>query len=399
MKSKQKITTLLALVTLLVSGLSFKMNTIKADGFTISGEVIGLDKGWVMLIETNIVDRGNAKVIDSVLMQNGKFNFKGKVSHVDKVTLNIGPKYNCDFILENSTIKLELDITKANERDGRFEPKVTGSKYNALLQLQKAKADSVRNREKFSPLVELRAEMEKAYKSKDEELISNYRKKADGFRKLMDEQQEEYRQFLFQYVKKNPGSPISPYVLGFQYSEGRMNKEELETYYKVFKGEAKETAMFKYYKKTYTEIFETLGIGSKAPDFELKTVDGKMLKLSGVKGKYMLVDYWASWCVPCRASFPHLKELYAKYKKDGFDVVAIGTADEEPKWRKAIEEDKTVWNHLYDVSADHNYGKVAKMYGVPFLPTTFLMDENRVIVGRNLNRGELDAKLKELFGY
>ena len=115
----------------------------------------------------------------------------------------------------------------------------------------------------------------------------------------------------------------------------------------------------------------------------------------------MLVDFWASWCIPCRASFPHLKELRKQYGTEGFTIVGIGTADKEDKWRKAIEEDQTPWLHVFDKNEEGKqmYGPVAISYSVPHLPTTFLVDRDLKIILRNPSKEELDTKLKELFGH
>lgn len=370
----------------------------KFDGYTISGTVKGLESAWVKLVETNYTDEDNKTIIDSVKMVNGTFEFTGKVASPDRVNVLIDSKYSSVFFIENSAINLELDIAKI-KRGGEITPEVSGSKSQDLFDEFIERQDSVMNQEKFTVLGELRIEMVEAYKSKNNELIKKYREKADDYKSLKNEQYKERANFKYQYVKNNPSSPIATYALGFQFNEGKMSKDEMKEVYPIFKGEATKTAMYKYFSKTYKEIFETLGIGSISPDFTLNTVEGNKLTLSEVKGEYILVDFWASWCAPCRASFPHLKELVKKYGKDGFVIVGVGTADEEEKWRKAIEEDQTTWNHVYDRSEDHQYGPVAKLYGVPFLPTTFLIDSERKIVLRNPKGGELNDKLKELYGY
>ncbi|GAA4234608.1 hypothetical protein GCM10022291_14420 [Postechiella marina] len=368
------------------------------NGYVVTGKVKGLDQGIVELIEFNFTDRGAKKVvIDSTQMTNGAFEFKGFIEHPDKVVIMINDKYNSDFFIENSTISLSFDIAESDR--GQLKAKVSGSKLETIYNAQQAKLDSIMYQEKFAVLKDIRPKMAAAYNSKDDEKIKAFREWRAQFSELEQQQRNEQRDFKIQYIKDHPESPVAPWVLGFQFSEGRMSKDEMKAIYPIFKGEAKTTSMFKYYEKTFNDIFKNLGIGSIAPDFNLNDVNGKVVSLKGINAKYKLVDFWASWCVPCRASFPHLKELYKKYGKDGFEILGIGTADEETKWRKAIEEDKITWMHLYDSSDDHQWGVVARQYGVPFLPTTFLMDENEKIILRNPSKEELDAKLKEVFGH
>ena len=367
-------------------------------GYTITGTVKGLEQATVELVEFNFVDRGTEpKIIDSIQMTNGVFKFKGIVEHPDRVSIRIGDEFRSAFFLENSNIALNFDTAESNR--GELNAKVTGSALEQIYDVQQAKIDSIMNQEKYAVLKSIRPKMTAAYKSKDDAKIKAFQVWSAQFRDLQSQQQNERRSFMIQYAKDHPESAVAPWVLGFQFSEGRMSKMEMKEIYPIFKGAAKHTAMFKYYEKTYDDIFKALGEGSIAPDFKLNDVNGNEIALSKINAKYKLVDFWASWCVPCRASFPHLKELYKEYKEDGFEIVGIGTADDEEKWRKAIEEDQTPWMHLNDTGENHKYGVVARQYGVPFLPTTFLMDENEKIILRNPKKSELDNKLKELFGH
>lgn len=410
MKALSKIKFLLTLgfiATLIFTGCK---NEPKHDSYTITGKVTGADVQWVKIFKPQYTDRGNSKlnVIDSVQVENGTFKMKGKVEYVDMINISIDDnKYYSmgGFLLENSPITLDIDLSTA-DKYGQFEPIASGSKMQDEFTAENDKIMAVYNGKKYAPLIAFREEMGKAYESKDETLINKTKEKGVSLNDLMNERQEEYQMAKVNYVIANPSSPVAPYILSFQFSEGRMSNDRMKEVYPVFEGDSKKTAMFKYFEKTYNDIFKNLGVGSIAPDFNLNDLNGKEVTLSNVNANYKLVDFWASWCVPCRASFPHLKELYKKYHKNGFEVLGVGTADIGSKWKNAIKEDQTPWIHVFDgeVNKEGNgksgpYGEVAVKYGIPFLPSTFLMDENQKIILRNPSKEELDAKLKELYKY
>ncbi|MFK7773667.1 MAG: TlpA family protein disulfide reductase [Saprospiraceae bacterium] len=137
-------------------------------------------------------------------------------------------------------------------------------------------------------------------------------------------------------------------------------------------------------------------IGGVAPDFEQNTLDGQPMKLSSLRGKVVLVDFWASWCGPCRRENPHVVKLYDKYKSKGFEVLGVSLDRTKEKWEKAITKDKLTWSHVSDLKGWKN--QVAKQYSVTSIPHTILLDKEGRILARNLRGADLDAKLKELFG-
>ena len=380
-----------------------EVKTVKQDGYTLTGTVKGLDNGYVKLYEFGSRDPKQIKLIDSVQIVNGKFTSKGKVSVPDMVSMIINDKYNGLFMLENSAITINIDLAEDKLENGvRFSPEVLGSKSHKIYSDIGKKEKAVFADEKYKVLEEVRTLYGIAKKSKKPEDMKIAEDRQKELMPLSEARMDAYKKVKYDFVDSNPNSPVAVHVLGYQYTEGRMTKEELKKYYNFFKGEARETVFFKYHiTKVYKNVFENLGVGNTAPDFTLTSVKGEELTLSKIEGKYKLVDFWASWCIPCRASFPHLMDLYKKYGKDGFEVIGVGTADVEEKWRKAIKEDKTPWIHVFDskVKKRDMYGPVAKKYGVPHLPTTFLMDSNQKIILRNPSKEELDAKLNELFGY
>jgi len=370
------------------------------DSYTISGEVIGVTSGAVKVSEYTFFNQNKARVIHTANLVDGKFTLEGKVDFPDMVHIMIADKFYGNFFLENNDISVKIDVTELPERNPRFEPEVKGSHSHEEYISVNTKNRSIFDKAKYDPIEEVRNLYAKAKKTGNDEFLKQAQKKQEELAPLYAERTEEFKDAVYSFVRKNPSSTIAPHILSVNYSEGRMTKAELKEFYHIFKGNARETGFFKnYITKIYKDNFENLGIGNTTPDFTLTSVKGEDLTLSKIEGKYLLVDFWASWCVPCRASFPHLKELYKEYGKEGFEIVGVGTADEEVKWRKAIKEDKTPWIHVYDVSENHAYGKVAKSYGVPHLPTTFLIDSDSKIILRNPKKEELEAKLKELFGH
>lgn len=142
------------------------------------------------------------------------------------------------------------------------------------------------------------------------------------------------------------------------------------------------------------ESFAALRNGMPAPDFTVPTADGGEISLSSLKGQVVFVDFWASWCGPCRASNPSVVKLYNKYKDAGFTVLGVSYDNDKAAWLKAIEDDKLTWNHG---SSLKGWGcPTVKLYGVSGIPHTVLIDKDGNIAATNLHGDELEAKVAEL---
>ena len=141
---------------------------------------------------------------------------------------------------------------------------------------------------------------------------------------------------------------------------------------------------------------ELLKPGTEAPEIALNTIDGKQFTLKNLRGKYVVLDFWASWCGPCRAEMPNVKAAYEKYKGKGFNIVALSFDNKLENWTKAIEDMQMPWIHLSDLKG---WKTVAgQIYGVNAIPASFLVDPNGTIIAADLRGEKLEAKLKEVYG-
>lgn len=164
-----------------------------------------------------------------------------------------------------------------------------------------------------------------------------------------------------------------------------------------------EAAMYKAYPendfvKQYhdkIELEKVTAIGSLAPDIELPDAEGKMRKLSSLKGKVVLIDFWASWCGPCRKENPNVVAVYNKYHSKGFEIFSVSLDKDRESWLKAIAKDNLLWpDHVSDLKYWKSEG--AKIYGVTSIPYTVLIDKKGKIVAKRLRGEELEQKVKEL---
>ncbi|HEY0978711.1 MAG TPA: TlpA disulfide reductase family protein [Flavobacteriales bacterium] len=174
--------------------------------------------------------------------------------------------------------------------------------------------------------------------------------------------------------------PRSEYFAGFRDQVDRMEKQ-LEAM------KAQEAQM--------AQMDNLIAIGSVAPDFSQPTPDGKSVSLASLKGKVVLIDFWASWCKPCRMENPNVKRVYAKYQKKGFEILGVSLDRDKNAWTKAIADDGLPWKHVSDLGFWNN--AAAQQYGVQSIPFTVLVDKEGKVIAKNLRGEALDQKLAEVF--
>ena len=149
-------------------------------------------------------------------------------------------------------------------------------------------------------------------------------------------------------------------------------------------------------KKSLAEIKQS-DVGGQAPGFSAPSPDGTIISLEDAMGKYTIIDFWASWCRPCRAENPNVVRVYDKYHDKGLNIISVSLdkAGQKNRWVKAIADDKMDWFHVSNLKSWQE--PIAKMYGVRSIPATFLLDENGTIIGKNLRGAALESKIASLF--
>ena len=294
------------------------------------------------------------------------------------------PAPTLEFFIDDKPVTIKGDASEL------FSATVTGGKLNEAFNSLKKKTVPLTRK-----IWELRREMTK-YKTPAD---SNQRKAISAsIQQLADEQEKLQKAF----IASHPKSYVSVVLLSRLYESYAIN--DLEKAFNQLSPDMKATPMGSNLAERIKGI-RTTAVGSKAPAFTKKDLNGNPLSLSSLTGKYLLIDFWGSWCGPCRQGNPHLKELYAKYKEKGFEILGIASeksaelADAEEKWKKAVQTDGLPWLHVLN-DYDKDQQDLVAMYAVSGFPTKLLLDKSGRIIFKEVGTGgdELDKELRKIFG-
>jgi peroxiredoxin len=356
-------------VLLLLIGSLLTVQTF-SQGFTITGNLKGLPaKTRVVYTDLNGKDtfaKGTAV--------NGVFTLKGKLADADSRLL-VFPDANKRLVLfignDNVTVNGDLNTGLGFSITGSQ----TQKDYEEFLYYLKPVNDNVNFF--FSQLQQGRTQG-----AKDSALIQ------------LNAVYSLYQQMVDQFVQRRPTSPMSALLIAYSYqTDPNKSAETASNRIKFLKGDALKS---KYAVELSDELMAAKigAVGTEALDFKQNDVNGKPISLSSFKGKYVLLDFWASWCGPCRAENPNVVSAYNKYKDKNFTVLGVSLDQDKQSWLQAIAADKLTWTHVSDLQYWSN--AVAQMYRIQSIPQNFLIDPNGKIIGKNLRGEELQAKLKEL---
>lgn len=361
--------------------------------YTINGTIKNLDAKKVFLKE---YQGRKTIVVDSAIVKDGKFVMEGTVDKTKACGLFIADSEtnqaflflfveNVDYTIDFDQNDIESTTIKGGPAQELYNQFIDiFKKYSVIykpIEDKHNKANSDFNK---------RLQDKKLTKEAKEKIIEEYKNEISKIRNEFRDIDNKVNKEMLDLIKQNPSSYVSTTMFYSLYSQLDVN--EAKEIVNSFEGEASEGYQIKKIKEYLTKL-EKVAVGKQAPDFTLNTPDGTPLSLSSFKGKVLILDFWASWCGPCREESPKMVKIYKKYKNKGLEILGVSLDKKKEEWLKAIKEDGLTWNHVSDLRGWDS--SAAKLYSIKGIPHILVIDKNGTIVGKNLSDKELEEKIKE----
>lgn len=386
---KKLILSLLAVASLV------SCNKVGNNEFEIEGDATGLKDGRNVYLKMQDTVTNNLVNVDTAKIEKGKFKFEGKVTEPSLHFLAIDSIQNqIPFILEEGKINVAVN------KDTIYKSVVTGTYSNEQLVAYSKET------EKVSKKVQMfqennREKMQQAQMTQDTVTMNALMKEYKNY-------QDQFKEISLKHVDEHPKSYISLLFIKQFINDPTFDSARATKMYENLDPVLKNTREGKSIKKTLDGVKTAekkndssasssdtaVGIGTLAPEFSAPNTEGKETSLKSAMGKLTLIDFWASWCGPCRKENPNVVALYKDFHAKGLNIIGVSLDEKADKWKEAIAKDQLTWTHISNLKGWED--PIAKRYFVDGIPATFLLDEKGIVIARDLRGDELRAKVASI---
>lgn len=356
----------------------------KTDGYLINGIAKGVYNGMRVHLKS-AGDRGRQTPQDTAIVMNETFKFEGKIDYPQMWYLTVDNVAGIlPIMIENETIDINLN------KDNIETTTISGSKSNeALSEYSK----------KIKKLMDKRMNLDRKLRPQINPTDSVGKTKiTEDFEKI----EKELQEFPFQFLKENNDTYFSLSLIENILKGNPEDLEPIDNAYANLNSAIKNSTYGQIVKediealKKKNENLAMLNIGKEAPNFSAPDPDGKQVSLKEIRGKVTIIDFWASWCAPCRRENPNVVKVYNKYHDKGLEIIGVSLdkTGQKDNWLKAIEKDKLTWHHVSNLQYFNE--PVAQLYNIQAIPATFILDVDGKIVAKNLRGQALEDKIAEI---
>ena len=363
-------------------------------GYVLKGEFKGAGNGRAVLLMSS---EGQRVISDTVEMKGGKFVFEGEVPDAGWATVVVEPEgkegVRMMLALENSRIEMRGDWNNLgmdeNEELAVLGMQIIGSKNQDVYEQVEGQYKAVKELPEFTKFAEI---LEKVLETpeilEDTTFYWEYKKGYDVWIARVKKEQ-------LKIMAANPSVEMVAYELG--YMKDNMTLEQLEQVFGQFDVKVQQSKWGKAIRESI-ELRQRIEPGRLAPEFTLARRDSSLVSLADYRGKVVVLDFWASWCRPCRASFPWVREFYEEYREKGVEVIGVSIDENKASWEKALDEERLPWPQVID-EIEKGRSRVGGLYHVLAVPMFVVVDkEGKIVVRAHMEKKELSAVVEKVLG-
>ena len=319
--------------------------------------------------------------LDTITVEpSGEFTVYVPVDAPTFYRLNFYNRQQVTMVLDGKEEVVEIMLEGDNPQG---EVSIKGSKHTAYIKEMEGR---IRDNQS-----DVQALNQQAMEARQDDDAAKMQRLTEEYYALMNEYQKEFKEYVWSIT------PSLSVVYGL---ENLPIEEHYSFYDSVTQKLKQDTTLAKNFFVadliTKVDGAKNLAVGAEAPEISMENPDGEIITLSSLKGKYVLIDFWAAWCKPCRAENPNVVRMYSEYGGDQFEILGVSLDRNREAWLKAIDQDGLPWLHVSDLQYFNNAG--ARTYQISAIPATYLIGPDGKIIAKGLRGASLEAKLKEIFG-